>query len=537
MTQVKLIEYVLHMILVPFDVDKSQFYAIDDVSDICDLRYLWNGLVVERLAPIESLGGENETFRRDLTYPVQTLLMHTGVIDCYVERASYSPPSSPARRLEALLPLCTYLSLHERECVPARAPLPQPLRTLAPFAPPYSSQSSYSVREPEIAASSLPAEPTAWTYDQLLAWLTQVAYAVWERVKGALAVSPELDHDLDAEHEHEHKEFTDEEDIGVGERAKEGDVFEEWDSVGVGLDEQHNAHRWPSSSVGPASTPTHYSPTLYEGTDAFGGWDYNYEDEPDAGMSLSIENIMAAPTTPGGDVTAASSPSHSPLSSPSVPAVLSHRHSPLAMSGISEDAEDEDAAPKNEPAPGNGEAEGYTTARPGPSAKFNSPPNGGTIQGLKISTSPAVSRESGPPACTYRIRRRTSSPGCPRSPAASASARGRAREERAEQQLREHALAGSTRSTTGSIGAYDPVGERGPGNPLFPSNFARLAVGPTLRANNPALRSPRSPPQPAYPFMRHLGMSAHGRGAPRRLGSETVAWELPQLELLHATTQ
>ncbi|KAF8833479.1 hypothetical protein BDN67DRAFT_742224 [Paxillus ammoniavirescens] len=45
--------------------------------------------------------------------------------------------------------------------------------------------------------------------------------------------------------------------------------------------------------------------------------------------------------------------------------------------------------------------------------------------------------------------------------------------------------------------AYDPVGDRAPGNPLFPSNFARLALGPTLRANNPSLRSPRvAPPYP-----------------------------------------
>jgi len=29
---------------------------------------------------------------------------------------------------------------------------------------------------------------------------------------------------------------------------------------------------------------------------------------------------------------------------------------------------------------------------------------------------------------------------------------------------------------------YNPVAERGPGNPLFPSNFSRLALGPTLRA-------------------------------------------------------
>jgi hypothetical protein len=56
-----------------------------------------------------------------------------------------------------------------------------------------------------------------------------------------------------------------------------------------------------------------------------------------------------------------------------------------------------------------------------------------------------------------------------------------------------------------SSAAYDPVGDRVPGNPLFPSNFARLAVGPTLRANNPSLRSPPHPPLPAYPFLRGLG--------------------------------
>ncbi|KIK78505.1 hypothetical protein PAXRUDRAFT_834522 [Paxillus rubicundulus Ve08.2h10] len=45
--------------------------------------------------------------------------------------------------------------------------------------------------------------------------------------------------------------------------------------------------------------------------------------------------------------------------------------------------------------------------------------------------------------------------------------------------------------------AYDPAGDRAPGNPLFPSNFARLALGPTLCANNPSLRSPRvAPPYP-----------------------------------------
>ncbi|KAF5377794.1 hypothetical protein D9757_008090 [Collybiopsis confluens] len=52
-------------------------------------------------------------------------------------------------------------------------------------------------------------------------------------------------------------------------------------------------------------------------------------------------------------------------------------------------------------------------------------------------------------------------------------------------------------------GGYDPVGDRSPGNPLFPSNFASLATGPTLVANNPALRSPPIPPQSKYPRLVH----------------------------------
>ncbi|KAF8518959.1 hypothetical protein BU17DRAFT_90437 [Hysterangium stoloniferum] len=47
---------------------------------------------------------------------------------------------------------------------------------------------------------------------------------------------------------------------------------------------------------------------------------------------------------------------------------------------------------------------------------------------------------------------------------------------------------------------YNAVAERGPGNPLFPSTFANLALGPTLRANNPSLRSPSLPPDSAYPL-------------------------------------
>jgi len=43
-----------------------------------------------------------------------------------------------------------------------------------------------------------------------------------------------------------------------------------------------------------------------------------------------------------------------------------------------------------------------------------------------------------------------------------------------------------------------PEFERGPGNPLFPSNFGRLSVGPTLAANNPTLRQQFAPQPSAY---------------------------------------
>jgi len=52
----------------------------------------------------------------------------------------------------------------------------------------------------------------------------------------------------------------------------------------------------------------------------------------------------------------------------------------------------------------------------------------------------------------------------------------------------------ATSASNASSDVYDVVGERGPGNPLFPTNFARLALGPTLSANNPALRKRELPP-------------------------------------------
>ncbi|KAI0731364.1 hypothetical protein C8Q76DRAFT_613704 [Earliella scabrosa] len=60
--------------------------------------------------------------------------------------------------------------------------------------------------------------------------------------------------------------------------------------------------------------------------------------------------------------------------------------------------------------------------------------------------------------------------------------------------------------------AYDVLRERGPGHPLFPSNFAQLSISPTLRQVK-RTKSMSYPPKPAY-------LSAHSiRGGVHRTGS------------------
>ncbi|KAJ3828330.1 hypothetical protein F5880DRAFT_1530846 [Lentinula raphanica] len=72
-------------------------------------------------------------------------------------------------------------------------------------------------------------------------------------------------------------------------------------------------------------------------------------------------------------------------------------------------------------------------------------------------------------------------------------------------------VVGGASSGYDSEGGYDPVGDRAPGNPLFPSNFARLATGPTLVANNPSLRSAPLPPLSKYPHVLHGRMNKFNR--------------------------
>ncbi|KAF7969451.1 hypothetical protein HWV62_27289 [Athelia sp. TMB] len=364
-------------------------------------------------------------------------------------------------------------------------------------------------RKPELAATDLPDDPLAWAFPDLLAWLTQVPRAaapdalwvakaracilgrselIWERVKGALGVPPELDTDGGDD---EVFASSDEEDGG-----EEGDVFAEWDSAPA-LDARRgtfsSTHSNPHSHSSFSGEDTEHvsSPNDYDN-----GYGYGEESDPDV-MSLSIENIMSPP--PGAAELAATTPP----ASLRVPPAYGPRHSPLAgdgLSGISEDGENEEE--------GDAEKEEEEEA-----AKEELK---GTIQGLKISTSPLLS--SGPSSpCVYPAQP-THSPSHSLSnlpPLNSSSTWAHI----PKLGLSRDALGGLSKSgrsssfgsvhSLGSASAYDPAAERGPGNPLFPSNFARLAVGPTLRANRPKAQAPLP-----LPFMKQLaGMGGIERRA------------------------
>ncbi|OBZ73538.1 hypothetical protein A0H81_05881 [Grifola frondosa] len=59
---------------------------------------------------------------------------------------------------------------------------------------------------------------------------------------------------------------------------------------------------------------------------------------------------------------------------------------------------------------------------------------------------------------------------------------------------------------------YDVSHERGPGHPLFPSNFSQLALAPTLRANKRA-QSVSYPPPPAYGSPMAIREGVHRTGS------------------------
>ena len=294
----------------------------------------------------------------------------------------------------------------------------------------------------ECTLDDFPVDPTKWTFEQLYLWLTAVprlvandaawvhsvracilvhSELIWERIKGALGVPPELDVDSTSDVETEYSD----EHVAIGDWGLRG------------------------------------SPEI------------DNESEQEDPLSLSIENIMS-PSEHDRPVIS-SSLGHSPL---------------IAESGLQDISEETEGDDKEKTLI----QEDYTNVKP-VDASLQRSSSTNSIQGLKISTtpipssSPMISAVTSPIPFESRAKSGASSPHQMHSPkqeplsnrfftiTSSPTNTGLSRVKRSGSFGSIHSL-----HSSGSITPYDPVGDRVPGNPLFPSNFARLAVGPTLRA-------------------------------------------------------
>lgn len=338
--------------------------------------------------------------------------------------ASFSSPAT-----FTLLPVDVYLPFIDRAVETAHLLSVNPTKKLfSLLAQTFPTQTHEETQDP------FATDPALWTFNTLRRWLTEVdrssandavwvrqarkcvlahSELIWERLKGALGVPPDLElDDLDTSH-FIHPDSTSA--LSLPEDEHIPDVA-------------HHPHESPDS------------PKLTSSP------------EP----SLTIEPIVATlssippPSTPG-----VSSPPPS-----SLPAGLSHSASKSQVDVLQDIVEDREE-----------EEELVNTGDEAPIKSEDDPK--AQIHGLRVCTSPIPSSAAVTPHGFSH----------PPSPAMSSnlSRRNSLHSSFAYRDL-------GFNATSSEIGdgenerAYDPVGDRAPGNPLFPSNFARLALGPTLRA-------------------------------------------------------
>jgi hypothetical protein len=288
-------------------------------------------------------------------------------------------------------------------------------------------------------------DPRQWSFAQLEYWVKQVdrdiapdevwvglirrcvlyrSELIWERIKGALGVPPELDPD-----------------------GFEGDPYTV-DNPVVFKDLKPD----PSSDSAPQYTD---SPPPMPDTEL--------QPTPD---HVSESNVSAS----GGDSPVVSALSIEPVLMTTSP-VGEHDRPPTRPGGhrmhdISEDVRGESSENEDE--------------KPAEPDSSSSPAPREIIQGLRISThaaSPGLfASESGQVAHSLSRTMSASSMTQLQQPTHPYQVAGGG--EHSSLPKRRWSYAASNASSE----AYDVAGERGPGNPLFPTSFARLALGPTLTA-------------------------------------------------------
>lgn len=330
--------------------------------------------------------------------------------------------------------------------------------------------------------STFSADPTKWSFGTLRLWLTIVdrqtasdalwvrnarrcilshSELIWERLKGALGVPPELE--VDGEYDTESVVAVDDYSPRVSTSP-----------ISAMLDVGSAAEDSGESNTHPTSLPAgDVQLTQHDSTPS------SPREHPlSTATHLSIEPILATLAS-NASVSTPGSINPPPLSLPSNLSQSTSLGQGDGLQDIGEEAEDEDGveteAPENDTQPVEDSSQIHglrISTSPVPSSpaivSYSNSPVMNSNDSRRNSTELKWSSEFTLPL-TRRISR-TSSHG-------SVSSVGRP--------VLGHIYksAGSDFGDNDNERAYDHVGDRGPGHPLFPSNFARLALGPTLSAN------------------------------------------------------
>lgn len=342
--------------------------------------------------------------------------------------------------------------------------------------------------------STFSADPATWSFGTLRFWLTNVdrqtasdalwvcnarrcvlshSELIWERLKGALGVPPELE--VDGEYDTESVIAVDDHPPRVSDSPIPAILDTDGAVEGSGESDTHTTPFLPSDVQSTQHDSMPSSPR---------------EDPLSTPPHLLIEPILATPSN--GNVSTCGSANPPPLSLPSNLSQSTSLGQGDGLQDIGEEAEDEDGADTEAPEKDTQPVEDSlqihglrisTSSVPSSPAFVSQPFSHPTSPVMNSNDSRRNSTElKWSSEFTFPLTRRisrTSSHG-------SVSSLGRPTFSYI------HNSAGSDFGDNDSERLYDPVGDRGPGNPLFPSNFARLALGPTLSANNPNLRPAHS---------------------------------------------
>ncbi|KAJ3877086.1 hypothetical protein F5051DRAFT_461225 [Lentinula edodes] len=471
------------------------------------------------------------------TTPATFTPLHPSVYLPFIDRSAEVKAlieSTPTRKLFALLKQ----TFPRQDSLPATGHLvvanPDPESKSSP-----SDSPTRSIFSPTPGVD-IPIDPTTWTYDTLIAfivdtsrdqepdtiWVAKIrrcilshSELIWERVKGAFGVPPELDVDFDPEMEM-NADTPRTEDMEDGGMKGKG-YWEGWDAI---MDSPNNDRGSAPASAfikSPSTDPipinaaaaamlhtqrsgsgdTTESPTPVQRESRSPARDPDLpkimQQMPTPTTSFDeSQQVKAIPIPDGEDVSIIEplilSPSQNSVGSPglyppplSLPALLSdsagNGGSTNALGDILEGAEEEDEEDEKEKDKEKEKEKekerksGTTLDNDNSAAAVPEPAIDPTqIHGLRISLPSSPT----PSDLTTRSQSFGSKGGLTRT-----GSSGSITSIGSHGYLVGGAGAGSgSGSGYDSEGGYDPVGDRAPGNPLFPSNFARLATGPTLIA-------------------------------------------------------